>query len=100
MSELTHSKQSGEFETHGWYGELERGATVSCVHCQATWMLQKGSGRLRGWCMTCNGFVCGPNCMECVPIMRKVENEEAGKPADFVPIQIFVPPGIDDVAGE
>lgn len=95
----THSKQSGEFEVHGWYGEVERGGTRQCVHCQATWVAKPGSGVLRGWCQNCNGFVCGIGCAECVHWEQKVENAEAGRPADYKPVRVWVPPGIDDLTG-
>lgn len=98
MSEVNHSKASGHFEITGWYGELEEGATLSCVHCQATWIIQKGSGKLRGFCQNCMGFICGANCMECVPFEQKIENAEAGLPACHRPIRVFVPPSIDDVS--
>lgn len=95
MSHL-HSKQSGEFEVHGWYGELARGGTRQCCHCQATWVHAPGSGRLRGYCQNCNGFVCGPGCAACVPLERRLENLEAGRP-ELTPAapSVYVPPGTD-----
>lgn len=92
---MLHSKQSGEFEQHGLYGEVKRGGTHQCVHCQYTWIAAPGSGTVRGWCMTCQGFVCGVGCEKCVHYEQKIENIEAGRPIDFKPIRIFVPQGID-----
>lgn len=33
--------------------------TVQCQHCGAHWVPERGSGRVRGWCMRCNGPTCG-----------------------------------------
>lgn len=61
------------------------------------WEYKPGSGILRGWCQNCQGFVCGANCSECVPLEQKWENEEKGRPVGFKPISVYVPPSIDDV---
>ena len=51
-----------------------------CVHCQTVWKVQPGSGRLRGFCMRCNGPICGPSCMECRgPWEQQNEDIEAGR---------------------
>lgn len=48
--------------------------TVMCVHCNAHWYLEPGSGRQRGWCWRCAGPHCGgPACWTCVPLERKVD---------------------------
>lgn len=97
MSEpLTHRKASGNVFITGWYGEQEEGDTLSCVHCQATWVIKKGSGKMRGFCQRCNGYVCGPGCLECIPWERRVENSEAGRhELTPMPASIIVPPGIE-----
>lgn len=41
--------------------------TLQCVHCGGHFPHQPGSGKIRGFCMRCNGPICGPNCQECVP---------------------------------
>lgn len=43
--------------------------TLQCVHCDKHWIVEPGSGRQRGWCVKCNGPVCGAErCMrECRP---------------------------------
>lgn len=96
MSELNHSKQSGEFTLTDVMGRAVQGATLSCVHCQSTWIVQRGSGKMRGYCQNCMGFVCGPACAECVHFERKIENIEAGRPENTpAPVKIFVPPGLE-----
>ena len=65
--------------------------TLQCCHCAKHWVPQPGSGRVRGWCMNCNGPVCGPACAKCVPIEQYLENVEKGRAEDFRPTQIFVP---------
>lgn len=67
--------------------------TVQCVHCGGHFQMQIGSGRHRGFCMNCNGFVCGPGCFECVPVEQYLDNLEAGRDPNFRPTQSFVPAG-------
>jgi len=53
-----------------------------CVHCQGAWVHnpQSHSGRIRGWCDHCKGYLCGPQCAECLgPAMKRIELIEAGK---------------------
>jgi hypothetical protein len=96
VSDVTDRKCSGHFRSMGLWGELREGETLSCVHCRFTWILQKGSGRARGYCTNCMGYVCGPACAECLPFERKIENLEAGRPEnDPGPVKIFVPPGLE-----
>lgn len=74
-------KASGHFEITGPWGELRRGDTLRCVHCQHTWMVEPGSGRSRGYCTNCMGYVCGaPECEACINWERRLENLEAGRP--------------------
>lgn len=47
--------------------------TIRCVHCGTHWVHQPGSGKVRGFCQKCNGFFCGPNCIECVPLEARLE---------------------------
>jgi len=61
---------------------------LQCVHCQAVWQVQPGSGRERGFCMRCNGPTCGPECSgKRVPWEQMLKNWETGKPDDFMPVQ-------------
>lgn len=57
---------------------------VCCIHCGYTWAWQPGSGRIRGWCMTCNGLLCGRKfCREQVPCrhwLHGIDQMEAGLP--------------------
>lgn len=69
---------------------LEAG-TVQCVHCGGHFVRRPGSGTVRGFCMNCNGFVCGPGCEACVPTEQLLENIEAGRPLAFRPILASVP---------
>lgn len=93
---LSDRRASGHFEVIGWWGEVQEGDTLSCVHCQATWVKQRGSGKLRGFCQKCSGFVCGPGCAECVPWERKIENMECGRPVNTpLPESVSVPGRIE-----
>jgi hypothetical protein len=56
------------------------GSTKQCCHCGGHFMMVKGSGKLRGWCMKCNEVTCGKfDCCKCVPFEKKLELVEAGK---------------------
>ena len=83
MSDKRHTT----LRPQGWlFGTFPDGRTVEfetvqCVHCGGAFVLQPGSGKIRGWCHNCNGFVCGPGCAACVPTEQLLENLEAGKPA-------------------
>ena len=61
-------------------------ATLQCVHCGGHWIPTPGSGRVRGFCQNCYGFVCGLGCQACVPTELLLENMEKGRPLDFKPI--------------
>ena len=54
-------------------------STQQCVHCGNHERIIRGSGKKRGWCGLCNGFVCGrQHCMQhCVPFEARIEYEEA-----------------------
>ena len=53
--------------------------TLMCIHCQFHWQVVPGSGRHRGWCVNCNGALCGKEkCMkECAHFMKQIEKMEA-----------------------
>lgn len=55
--------------------------TISCVHCQFTWIVQPGSGRRRGFCFRCNGPTCGKKkCTDkCAPWEMQMEIVEGKK---------------------
>lgn len=77
--------------------------TLACVHCgghfpakaavnnevygaeQAVKMRDAGK-TMRGFCMNCNGPICGPDCAECVPLEQFLENIEHGRDIDFKPV--------------
>ena len=61
-----------------------------CVHCGGQFKRQPGSGRIRGYCQNCGGFVCGPGCAECVPVELLLENIEAGRPLNYKPIKASI----------
>ena len=62
--------------------------TLQCVHCGCHWQVNPGSRKIRGFCPTCIGPICGPNCVKCVPVEQRLENMEAGRPIEFRPIII------------
>lgn len=80
--------------------------TKQCVHCgnhfvskppkivtaltpfQAQLLIEQGK-TVRGFCMNCNGPVCGPGCAECIPEDQMLTNLEKGRSADFKPIRVF-----------
>lgn len=65
---------------------LSETPTMQCVHCGRHFAVCPGSGKTRGWCMRCNGPICGPGCAACVPMEQQLANLERGRPLDFRPI--------------
>jgi len=75
----TVAKPHGEVHITPLDGGPSRVAdTLQCQHCMKHWVVVPGSGRRRGWCLRCNGPLCGkPECMQnCVPFMAKVEGKK------------------------
>jgi len=98
VSEFTCRKASGYFQETGLWGELKDGETLSCCHCGGIWILQKGSGKARGFCQQCDRVHCGgPTCWECIPYEARIENLEAGRPELTPrPTKVFIPEGLSD----
>ena len=59
---------------------------LKCVHCGGQYPCQPGSGKVRGFCMRCNGPVCGPGCAECVPEEMMLEIIEGTRRPDQVTV--------------
>ncbi len=68
--------------------------TLQCVHCGMHWQVKPGSGNVRGFCGKCSGPICGPKCLECVPIEQGLENLEAGRLQKECDGKVSVPAGI------
>lgn len=87
-------KPAGHTITTGPFGEVVHADTLQCCHCSGHFEVIVGSGKERGWCSRCSGYVCGePLCMAaCVPFEKKLENIEAGLPIlTPTPNQVVVP---------
>lgn len=59
---------------------------LQCCHCGGHFKSEPGSGKIRGYCTNCNGFVCGPKCAECVPMEKMLEIMEGTKRLDQVTV--------------
>jgi hypothetical protein len=59
---------------------MQIGETLQCCHCGGHWDRVPGSGTLRGFCLKCNGVLCGKEaCMtECKPFEKWLEEVERG----------------------
>lgn len=56
----------------------EAGETLQCCHCGKHWLVVRGSGKRRGFCLKCCGPTCGkPGCDRCVPLESRLEFCEA-----------------------
>jgi len=45
--------------------------TMCCVHCRHHWIIQPGSGKMRGFCYNCGGPTCGQHkCDTCTDYMK------------------------------
>ena len=64
--------------------------TIQCCHCGGAFVPQPGSGRVRGFCQNCCGFICGPECAKCIPTEILLENYEKNRPLDFRPVVVSV----------
>lgn len=93
MSELSRLNPHGFFEMLTPEGQPIRGETLQCCHCGCHWQLVKGSGKVRGFCMRCNGPTCGPACSkECVPQEKMLEIMEGTRNPTAVSVAgIWVP---------
>ncbi|MCP4989384.1 MAG: hypothetical protein GY928_25995 [Colwellia sp.] len=55
-------------------------STKQCCHCGLHFISQKGSGNLRGFCMTCHEVTCGRlECCKCIPFEKKLDLIESGQ---------------------
>jgi hypothetical protein len=70
----------------------EVGVTRQCVHCGRHVLCVRGSGKVRGYCARCAGFVCcEPGCPPgCVPFGQWLENVERGLPPGHRPVRAAV----------
>ncbi len=75
------SKEDGVLLLNG----QQVGSTKQCCHCGKHFMMIKGSGKLRGFCLKCRKITCGcVECCTCVPYEKQIENLEKGLPATTV----------------
>ncbi len=71
---------------------------LGCVHCGGQFPAprfgmspeDKASRIGRGFCMNCNGYICGKGCAECVPLEQYLSNLEQGRDPSFRPIIVPV----------
>ena len=83
MSDISVLKPSGHIWVFPEFGKTLEADTLCCAHCGAHWIVQRGSGRKRGFCMRCNKVTCGQRkCDACIPLERYLENCEKGLPKD------------------
>jgi hypothetical protein len=76
MYDLTARRPAGHIIIVGDGPKIEAD-TLQCVHCGKHWVVVRGSGRRRGFCMRCNGVTCGAHDCEtrCEPEDVKVYGE-------------------------
>lgn len=97
-----HSRCGHYLETDKETGRTTTADVLCCVHCGYMWNYQPGSMKRRGFCMACNGFVCGHRaCREkgCVHRHRLQEYLDKGIPWECIhegmkPIAVAVPAGV------
>ena len=75
MHFLESTHESGAIVIDGHHAA----STEQCRHCGNHEIIRRGSGKKRGWCPHCSGFVCGKEfCMKyCTPYEARIEWEEA-----------------------
>lgn len=59
---------------------MKEADTLQCVHCSNHWIVKKGSGIVRGFCVKCDGYTCGnqQTCHECFPFEERMDLYEKG----------------------
>lgn len=76
MYEASARSPHGGMTFDGPMGHMERD-TVQCCHCGMHWMVEPGSGKIRGFCLKCMQVTCGSaNCQACIPTERKLDIHE------------------------
>lgn len=81
-------KESGLVTILGLESGKSELPTKQCVHCGGHWTYGGAIKQVRGFCHRCNGPICGANCYaRCVPAEQQIENIEAGRPLDYMPIK-------------
>jgi hypothetical protein len=63
-------KPAAYFVTADGEGHRIEGEQRQCVHCQYCWTYRPGSGHRRGYCLRCDGWLCGRP--ECVAMQRRM----------------------------
>jgi hypothetical protein len=89
-----HSKVGTITETPHDGGRPITSDLVCCVHCGYIWVFRPGSGKRRGFCYRCNGFLCGHAAcvaLGCRHWMHDIENMEKGRPEGTRPVAVSVP---------
>jgi hypothetical protein len=62
------------------YGNVVEKPTLQCRHCGAHFVVVKGSGRIRGFCLACMGPTCGARkCIAHSPFEKRLDLVELGK---------------------
>lgn len=69
----TMIRPNGLVIVQGGDGRTFEADTRMCCHCGKHWLVQPGSGNVRGFCGKCNAMICGPGCLECVPLEKQLE---------------------------
>lgn len=55
-------------------GGKQVASTSQCCHCGGHFVMVKGSGKRRGFCMRCGQITCGAaSCDVCVPLEKQLE---------------------------
>lgn len=101
----TYAKRGNVTREAGWIevtdpsGRVFRGGMRHCAHCGGQFaapsseklvtqfvtpeqakQLQLQQKVIRGWCYNCAGWICGPQCAECIPAERQLEILEDDDP--------------------
>ena len=80
MHEVTARHAHGYGIMTGADGKVEEHDTLQCCHCAAHFIVRRGSGTKRGFCMKCMAVTCGsPQCMVCLPMEKQIDLAEKGK---------------------
>ena len=76
LAAVAQLEQQGAYVTLAPPGGALEAATITCSHCQVTFIRNPQRTRARSWCAKCDHYICdSPACnRECIP-MKQVLDE-------------------------
>lgn len=59
---------------------VQKASTLQCPHCGMHFVMVRGSGKRRAFCVRCQAVTCGNHtCDVCIPLEARLEHAEGTK---------------------